>query len=185
MEIAEKIYNVGTNSNAEYASFMEKDANEPQPLLYIDEDEDERVEWISQRVLEIYRAYGSSIPSIAIFLKREDQLESFARKLGNIDRLADVDIRVKACNNGQVLGDENTIRVFSIDYIKGLEFEAVFFHDIDQLYDASDKDLILKNLYVGLSRASFYLGVTAPENVDQLSFLDPYFKKEGDWKIKS
>ena len=185
LTLAEKIYNKATNSNAEYASFMDQDENEPKPLVFIDEDEYERIEWISKRVLEIYKAYGSSIPSIAIFLKNENQLDAFSRTLGDIDRLADVDIKVKACNNGQVLGDENTIRVFSIDYIKGLEFEAVFFHDIDQLYNASDKDLILKNLYVGLSRASFYLGITAPENVEQLSFLDAYFKKDGDWKINS
>lgn len=183
LAVAQEIYNEGKQSKAEYVSFMDKDDKEPAPLMYINDDEEERIEWISQRVLEIYKAYGNSIPSIAIFLKEEDELERFARKLGDTDRLADVDIRVKACNNGQVLGDQNTIRVFSIDYIKGLEFEAVFFHDIQQLYDSSDKDLILKNLYVGLSRASFYLGVTAPENVEQLHFLNAHFKNEGNWKI--
>lgn len=182
LKVAERIYNEATKLDAEYASFMERDIKEPKPLMFINENESSRIEWISSRILEIYKAYNNMIPSIAIFLDSEDQLVSFANTLGEEDCLADVDIKVKACNNGQVLGDENTIRVFSVDYIKGLEFEAVFFHDINKLYQSSDRDLTLKNLYVGLSRASFYMAVTAPYQIDQLHFLSEDFQIDGDWQ---
>ena len=113
---------------------------------------------------------------IAIFLSKESELEYFAQKLGELDCLADLDIKVLACKNGQILGDKNTIRVFSLDYIKGLEFEAVFFHKIEDVFVEGKEDLVLKNLYVGLSRASFYLGITSLENVSELEFLNEYFE---------
>ena len=184
LEIAESIYQKATGKKSEYMSFMDKDESEPKPLLYVNEDEDEIQEWISKRIIEIYNSYGGFIPSIAIFLSNETELDSFSRKLGNLDCLSDLDIKVLACNNGQILGDKNTVRVFSIDYIKGLEFEAVFFHKIEDVFKTGNKELVLKNLYVGLSRASFYLGVTSLENVSELSFLNEYFENSATkWNL--
>src|SRR5690606_16376878 len=121
LDIAQHLYRTATGQEAEYISYMDRDKNEPKPLLYTNDDEEETIEWIANRILEIYRAYGNSIPSIAIFLPKENDILSFAERLGNIDVVADVDIKVMACNNGQVLGEENTVRVFSLEYIKGLE----------------------------------------------------------------
>ena len=176
LEIAESIYQKATGKKSEYMSFMDKDENEPKPLYFINEDEEEIYDWISKRIIEIYNSYGGFIPSIAIFLSKESELEYFAQKLGELDCLADLDIKVLACKNGQILGDKNTIRVFSLDYIKGLEFEAVFFHKIEDVFVEGKEDLVLKNLYVGLSRASFYLGITSLENVSELEFLNEYFE---------
>jgi hypothetical protein len=176
LEIAESIYQKATGKKSEYMSFMDKDDNEPKPLLYVNKEEDEILNWISKRIIEIYNSYGGFIPSIAIFLSNESELDSFSRKLGNLDSLSDLDIKVLACNNGQILGDKNTVRVFSIDYIKGLEFEAVFFHKIEDVFIKDNKEQVLKNLYVGLSRASFYLGVTSREKSLDLIFLNEYFE---------
>ncbi len=176
LEIAESIYQKATGKKSEYISFMDKDDSEPKPLLYINEEEDEILDWISKRIIEIYNSYGGFIPSIAIFLSNESELDSFSKRLGNLDCLSDLDIKVLACNNGQILGDKNTVRVFSIDFIKGLEFEAVFFHKIEDVFEIGNKELVLKNLYVGLSRASFYLGVTSLVDVPELDFLGEYFE---------
>lgn len=71
----------------------------------------------------------------------------------------DHNLNVVACYKGQFAGQENDIRVFDIRYIKGLEFEAVFFIGIDKL--ASEKpELFDKYLYVGATRAATYLGLT-------------------------
>lgn len=184
LDVAQEIYQKATGKTSEYLSFMDKDDDEPMPLIYVNNEESESIEWIANRILEINRAYDNKIPSIAIFLPNEDLLDAFAKKLGNIDRLADVGIKVKACNKGQMLPDPNTVRVFSIEYIKGLEFEAVFFHNINQIYMTSDGDLILKNLYVGLSRATFYLGITAQREMPEFDFLKPHFDNfKLDWKI--
>ncbi|MEZ5002150.1 MAG: ATP-binding domain-containing protein [Chitinophagales bacterium] len=185
LSLAQSIYEKSTGNKANYKSYIEKDTAEPKPLFLVSDDEDEKLNWIAERIIEIYKAYGDSIPSIAIFLPNENQLEAFANKLGNLDTLSDVGILVKACRNGEVLGDKNTVRIFSIDKIKGLEFEAVFFHNLDELQDQSlSTDLLLKYLYVGLSRATFYLGLTVAEELNSdLNFILENFDRTGKtWK---
>lgn len=181
IEVAQDLYENATGMDAEYISYMDRDEKEPKPLYFESTNEHEKIEWIGQRILEIYRAYGNSIPSIAIFLTNESDLDDFASILGDIDQLADNDIKVKACKNGLVLGDSNTIRVFSIDFIKGLEFEAVFYHNIDTLYNRFSEEMILKNLYVGLSRATFYLGITSSKEDSSLTVIDKYFDQKSQW----
>jgi hypothetical protein len=181
LSLAQAIYEKVNGAIPNYRSYIEKDEMEPKPLMIISHEEDAKLNWIANRVIEIYKAYGDSIPSIAIFLPHENQLEEFAGKLASIDTLADVGIFVKACRNGEVLGDKDTVRVFSIDKIKGLEFEAVFFHNLDHLQRMNfPSGLLLKYLYVGLSRATFYLGMTISENINEdLKFILEYFDKTG------
>ncbi len=181
LSLAQFIYEKSTGSKANYKSYIAKDEAEPKPLFLVSENEDEKLKWIAERIIEIFNAYGNSIPSIAIFLPNENQLEDFANKLGNFDTLSDVGILVKACRNGEILGDKNTVRIFSIDKIKGLEFEAVLFHNLDELQNQNlANDLFLKYLYVALSRASFYLGVTVIKELNSdLNFILEYFDKTG------
>lgn len=186
LSLAKAIYQKSTGQKANYESYIEKDDAEPKPLMLISSNEVEKLQWIADRIHEIYRAYGDSIPSIAIFLPEENQLETFASQLGGLDTLADVGILVKACRDGQVLGDKNTVRVFSIKVIKGLEFESVFFHNIDELQKQNlASDLFLKYLYVGLSRATFYLGLTISNILpDEISFIADNFDNTGKtWTI--
>jgi hypothetical protein len=185
LTLAKLIYEKTTAIKSSYTSFMDKDEAEPKPLLIVSEDEEYKLNWIADRIVEIYRAYGDSIPSIAIFLPNENQLESFAYLLGSIDTLADVGILVKACRNGEVLGDKNTVRVFSIDKIKGLEFEAVFFHNMDTLQGSiKTNEQLLKYMYVGLSRATFYLALTLNQELGpDLDFITDHFDRSGlTWK---
>ena len=181
LSLAQSIYEKSTGKKANYKPYIEKDEAEPKPLIFISDDDDEKLNWIADRIIEIYKAYGDSIPSIAIFLANENQLEAFAIRLGNLYTLSDVGILVKACRNGEVLGDKNTVRIFSIDKIKGLEFEAVFFHNLDELENQNlSSDLLLKYLYVGLSRATFYLGLTVSEDLNSdLNFISDNFDKTG------
>lgn len=188
LEIANQIYSEATGTDAEYISFSEKDPLEPKALLFESTDEDEKIEWIASRILEIYTAYSGMIPSIAIFLPTNTNLQLFSKKLGEIDELSDVGINVVACENGQILGDKNSIRVFSIDYVKGLEFEAAFFHNIDALYaqasnSMSTREMILKNIYVGLSRAAFYLALTCNSTSDLDFIVDKFDSSSETWKI--
>ena len=186
LSLAKAIYQKSTGQPANYESHIEKDEAEPKPLMLVSQDEDEKLQWIAYRILEIYKAYGDSIPSIAIFLPEENQLESFAKKLGNIDTLSDVGIHVQACREGQVLGDKIAVRIFSIKVIKGLEFESVFFHNIDALQNQNlTNDLFLKYLYVGLSRATFYLGLTLSNELsNDISFIADSFDRSGKtWEL--
>ncbi|WP_333879387.1 ATP-binding domain-containing protein [Methylobacter sp.] len=114
------------------------------------------VEWLAQRIREIELFVGQ-LPSIAIFVQNESEVQSIAEALNAA--LADENLQVIACPKGQVMGQDNDVRVFDVQHIKGLEFEAVFFLDIDRLATLHPQ-LFDKYLYVGTTRAATYLGIT-------------------------
>lgn len=114
------------------------------------------VAWLADRIREIERFVGQ-LPSTAIFVNTEDDVAPIAEALN--DALAEHNIQVMACREGQAVGQESNVRVFDIQHIKGLEFEAVFFVGIDQLATLHPA-LFDKYLYVGTTRAATYLGVT-------------------------
>lgn len=114
------------------------------------------VGWLADRIREIERFVGQ-LPSTAIFVNGEDDVAPVAEALN--EALAEHNIQVIACREGQAVGQESNVRVFDIQHIKGLEFEAVFFVGVDQLA-ALHPALFDKYLYVGTTRAATYLGVT-------------------------
>jgi DNA helicase IV len=99
-------------------------------------------------------------PSVAILVNSEEDVRWVSDGLNKA--LANQNIRVVACPNGQVMGQESDVRVFDVQHIKGLEFEAVFFVEIDQLVYNHPK-LFDKYLYVGTTRAATYLGITCAD----------------------
>lgn len=135
------------------------------------------VDWLAQRIREIERFVGQ-MPSIAIFVVIEADVQPIADELNAA--LADENTQVMACPKGQVRGQENDVRVFDVEHIKGLEFEAVFFVGIDRLASLHPQ-LFDKYLYVGTTRAATYLGVTCDGVLPSaISTLRPMFVS--DWK---
>ncbi|MBV5275892.1 MAG: ATP-binding domain-containing protein [Lamprocystis purpurea] len=113
------------------------------------------VDWLSARVREIER-FVRQLPSIAIFVNQESEVQRTADALDAA--LGADNIRVSPCPQGQVMGNDSDVRVFAVEHIKGLEFEAVFFVGVDRLADLHP-ELFGKYLYVGTTRAATYLGV--------------------------
>ena len=132
--------------------------------------------WLADRVREI-EAFVKSLPSIAVLVMNEADVEPLAQALS--ERLADTNIRAVPCRDGLTMGNENDVRVFDIQHIKGLEFEAVFFVGIDRL--ASEQpELFDKYLYVGTTRAATYLGMSCETALPAaLDTLRPMF--EAHW----
>lgn len=126
------------------------------------------VAWLAQRIREIEQFVGQS-PSTAIFVNNEEDVAPIAEALNTA--LEDHNIAVVACREGQAVGQESSVRVFDIQHIKGLEFEAVFFIGIDQLARILP-ELFDKYLYVGTTRAATYLGITCegilPQAIENL-----------------
>lgn len=135
------------------------------------------IDWLAQRVREIERFVGQ-LPSIAIFVKSEVEVQPIADALNAA--LADENTQVVACPKGKVMGQDNDVRVFDVEHIKGLEFEAVFFIGVDRLASLHPQ-LFDKYLYVGTTRAATYLGVTCDSVLPPgISALRPMFV--ADWK---
>ena len=144
------------------------------PVLLKGDEEVSR--WLKRRIVEIERSL-ETLPSIAVLVNSEAMVTSLASKLN--DALSDENIQAVACPLGQVMGNDNDVRIFDIQHIKGLEFEAVFFIGVDEL--AQEKpDLFDKYLYVGATRAATYLGMTCrgglPKRLSHLEseFLDSF-----------
>ena len=112
---------------------------------------------------------------MAVFINDDENAAEFVEKLRNNEYLENYDVD-DCTDNKQGRGD--SIRVFHLSKVKGLEFEAAFFHNIDSLKMA-DKGLLRRHLYVGISRAVSHLGATF-SNAD--SELLKYFETgEGNW----
>ena len=119
---------------------------------------DGQAEWLAQRVHEIVSANDDTMPTIAVLLPGEEGLDAMANAL--TEKLNSVAISAVAYNKGVARGLDQEIRVFSVEHIKGLEFEAVFFVGVDKLAEAMPK-LFERYLYVGATRAATYLGLTS------------------------
>ena len=147
------------------------------PILGERLKESKLAQWLCDRILEVERSVGR-LPSIAVFLDSDDQIEPLVAELGPLLREHNLD--AVACREGRVVGTESQIRVFEVQYIKGLEFEAVFFVGVDRLI-ALYPDLFDKFLFVGVTRAATYLGVTCEENLPMiLEPLRPHLRGK-DW----
>ena len=126
--------------------------------------------WLAKRIAEIERASGT-LPSIAVLVNSESSVQPIAEQLSIA--LEPQSLLAVACPEGKVIGQENDVRVFDVQHIKGLEFEAVFFVGVDELAKRLPT-LFDKYLYVGATRAATYLGLTCagdkmPEAIERLS----------------
>lgn len=131
----------------------------------------EQTNWLRDRILEISHS-SNVLPTIAIFVAHEKDVEPLAENL-NI-ALSEWNIDVTPCLNGQVLGDEKKVSVYSIEHIKGLEFEAAFLIGLDALQE--DPSLFSRHLYVGATRAATFLGVCCCKKLPkQLEIVRNYF----------
>ena len=138
------------------------------PALLESADSNKTQLWLASQIRYVAR-YLKQLPSTAIFVNSEAEIQPLADALNSA--LEDDNIQVVACPKGQVMGNDNDVRVFDIQHIKGLEFEAVFFVGIDALAQ-QHPDLFAKYLYVGTTRAATYLGITSvarlPEAMEPL-----------------
>ncbi|MEK7764128.1 MAG: ATP-binding domain-containing protein [Nitrospirota bacterium] len=119
--------------------------------------------WLSGRIEEVERAVGH-LPSIAIFVDGEERIDPLVERVGRY--LQEHSLRIVGCKEGRVVGEAKEVRVFDVKHIKGLEFEAVFVVGIDHLAERLP-ELFDRYLYVAVSRAATYLGLTCEGKLPQ------------------
>ncbi|PDT12932.1 ATP-binding domain-containing protein [Rhizobium sp. M1] len=122
---------------------------------------EQKAHWLRTRIGEI-EARDNRLPSIAVLVNSEDDVEPLALQLSKM--LRDINYSAEACKDGKSIGSEKTVRVFDIQHIKGLEFQAAFFMDMDSLIQKKP-GLFNKYLYVGATRAATYFGLTFTKEV--------------------
>lgn len=118
-------------------------------------------EWIAHKVQVIEKTL-KVLPTIAVLVNEESEVKPMTEKLNQY--LEDMSLKAVACEEGKSLGEGTDIRVFDIQHIKGLEFEAVFFAGVDKL--ATNKpDVFDRYIYVGATRAATYLGMVCYQSL--------------------
>lgn len=180
LKVAQTLYMHSQQRSPEfYSAFGSASADIPPLIFDARNDTYLMCRWIVDRIVEIYQINKQHLPSIAIFVPEEGQIETIYALIR--EPLEDNSFLVEKCPEGKI-GDGAKIRIFSVEYIKGLEFEGVFVLNIDYLEQISP-DLIDKYLYVALTRAGHFLAATY--NVRFPSSLDcirDYFS-DGNWSI--
>ncbi len=143
------------------------------PVLATSLDSLDRVtSWLAKRIVEI-EGFVGDLPSIAVLVNDEDDVRPLADSLS--EALVEHNISVEACLDGRVRGRDGAVRIFNIQHIKGLEFEAVFFVDVDRLAERKP-NIFDKYIYVGATRAATYLGITCSEDLpNKLASLRTHF----------
>jgi DNA helicase IV len=172
--LAKAFYFKVTGIKAEYSTNTTISLHEPKPEVKQLTCLKGKVTWISDKILEIFATYGNKYPSIAIFVPDDSSVLELTNAL-NIDKLGQEGISVESILKNGTTISRSQINVYNIETIKGLEFETVFFVDID-LIELNDPDLLKKYLYVGISRAAYYLYVTYQNSLPkELDILEAYF----------
>ncbi len=181
MEVAIELYKKRMNKVPPYICHLNELENTPPPLVYISKDEQKKADWIVQRILEVQRVYNC-IPSIAIFLSDAESIPAFKKRIEDNGQLEECGIDVKDCSSGDTLTRKDTVRLFPINLVKGMEFEVVFFNDLDKLIESRQSSLIDKYIYVGLSRAAFYMGITlSNKRSNCIKNILPLFVENQNW----
>ena len=149
--------------------------DDPPPLLLESADRPRASSWLARRITEIERALGE-LPSIAVFVNGDDKIEP---TVAAAEPLQEHSIEIVGCPKGRIIGDAQEVRVFDVRHIKGLEFEAVFFIDLDDFAEI-EPELFHRFFYVGATRAATYLGITCRNELpDRLTPVRSLFSEDG------
>jgi hypothetical protein len=114
----------GTDSGVTLPAHVDNEGVSP-TLLEHAQDQIQIVDWLAQRIREIEQFLGQ-MPSIAIFVESEAEVQPVADALN--EALAAENAQVIACPKGQVMGQDNDVRVFDVQHIKGLGVRSGVLH---------------------------------------------------------
>lgn len=178
LEMAREMYKDNQKVYPAYQSDKSKSEEEPKPLLLVSQDDEEKAVWISNRILDIYHNY-QELPSVAIFVGDEVNITEFIERIMDLDILNGIE--VVDCSGSNTLQNKEMIRVFRLSEVKGMEFEAVFFYDIDKAVNNQSAQLMRKYLYVGISRATSHLAATMCTDQGQQNITKYFDTKNAEW----
>ena len=180
LQIAARLYERSIGQPAPFSAGYGENPDDPDALWFQGQSNHEQCHWITKRIGEAYRICDQSLPSVAVLVPDEADVRPAADLLRE-PLLEAYGIETEACLEGRILGTHAKVRVFSVQFIKGLEFEAVFFLGVDRMA-ALSPDLVNRFLYVGLTRARSFLAVaTCGEFPQALSHVHNFFH-QGTWE---
>lgn len=183
VDMSRQMYFDDQGVEAPYESSKARTGNDPQPLCYVSDDEDDKAEWIAERIHEIYLDYDMHMPSVAIFLGKYDSdntPKKFIKRLKEYDQYLN-GIKIEDCTDNRQAEGTDLVRVFYLSEVKGMEFEVAIFHNIDKAFEDEDDNLIRRYLYVGISRATTHLAATFEQEDGNESIIKYFDRNATGW----
>ena len=178
VEMSQAIYRDELSEEPPYRSRMQKDEKEPRPLLCVSDDEDEKIEWIVERLREVYTAYDREMPSVGIFIPNGQSVENFVKRLHAEEDLDGIKVA-----SGSETTTHRAVKVYELKAVKGMEFEVVFFYDIDKALQGDDREMLSRYLYVGISRATSHLAATITTEAGNKDIMNYFDLSAKNWQI--
>lgn len=180
LDMSKCLYKDDQAKDAPYDTKMERSDAEVAPICFISDDSSKKIRWIAKRICEIYKRYDDNLPAVAILVGNEVDVDNMVEELQDLDILNG--FSVLNCTNGNTSNELKCIRIFRLSEVKGMEFEAVFFYDIDAALAGQSHKMMRRYLYVGVSRATSHLAATFTQeegNEDVIKYFDTEKK---NWK---
>lgn len=181
VDMSKQLYVDDQGTEAPYCSNAQRREDEPAPLCFISDDLEEKTEWMAKRINEIYKAYDNKMPSVGILVGDNVDIEEMVEIMQDQDILNG--IQIFDCSDNKTANSTKCVKIYRLTEVKGMEFEVVFFHDIDTAITTHSEKLMRRYLYVGISRAATHLAATFTEkdgNEDILKYFNP---SKINWKL--
>lgn len=159
VNMARVMYKEELGSDAPFQTCKPFNESDPEPLCIISSNEEKKIEWLAERLRDIYIDYDKNMPSVGLFIGKHEDAQKFTSKISNYKNLLS-EITIADCTHGKKVDGNNVVRVFSIDEVKGMEFEVAIFYDLDKALENTSINYMRRFLYVGISRATTHLAAT-------------------------
>ncbi|MFO1022743.1 MAG: hypothetical protein U0903_18915 [Planctomycetales bacterium] len=177
--IARDLYKNATGSQPAFRSAYPSRPEDPPALSFKSSKDAPASHWIVDRICEIFILGNNHLPTTAVLVPTPADVEPLKAAL--LPLLHSNGVELEASQGGQNLGDSARVRIFPVEHIKGLEFEAAFYVGLDRMAEIH-KELIDKYVYVGLSRARSLLAVTYERQFPtRLKCIEQHFESGGSW----
>ncbi len=181
LNMSKQLYKDELGVSAPYASSKKQSESEPAPLCYISDDMEEKARWMCKRIVDIYKYYNETMPAVAILVGDNVNIGELKETMEDLDVLNGIEIY--DCSENRTTNSTKCVRVFRLSEVKGMEFEVVFFYDIDDALSGQSHEMMRRYLYVGVSRATSHLAATFTEEEGNEDIIKYFDTKKKNWKL--
>lgn len=181
LDMSKQLYKDDRGVDAPYSTSKERSDSEPVPLCYVSDDVEEKARWMCKRIIEIYKYYNESMPAVAILVGDDVDIPELKEAMEDLDLLNGIEIY--DCSENRTTNSTKCVRIFRLTEVKGMEFEVVFFYDIDEALAGQSHEMMRRYLYVGVSRATSHLAATFTEEDGNEDIIKYFDTKKKNWKL--
>ncbi len=183
LEMSKNLYRDDRQCEAPYSSTKIQQDNEPAPLCYVSDKLESKTRWMAKRIVEIFNNYGGEMPSVAILVGDDVDISEMIQVMTEQDILNG--IKIEDCSENRESETAKCVRIFRLSDVKGMEFEAVFFYDIDDALAGQTHAMMKRYLYVGVSRATSHLAATFTKEKGNEDIIKYFNTSKRNWRHRS